>query len=179
MLAADEAELRHKLYIDRITGDDRRFLQDMQDKIMCIFRLLSVQMFLSLSAKAGSLSTEEKEVLGVMLQGSKKKDEIGFSDRHLIDEIVRAYLAVPSTLFTHRLRTGGSTASSTARASSSSGPLSRTLWTSSEGTIGLLQLLRRAAAATSPPSKLIPHTRIDIYQYTHDLACQATRDSRE
>ena len=94
MLAADEAELRHKLYIDRITGDDRRFLQDMQDKIMCIFRLLSVQMFLSLSAKAGSLSTEEKEVLGVMLQGSKKKDEIGFSDRHLIDEIVRAYLSL-------------------------------------------------------------------------------------
>lgn len=92
MLATDEAELRHKLYIDRIAGDDREFLRNMQDKIMCIFRLLSVQMFLSLSAKAGSLNKEEKEVLGVMLQGSKKKDEIGFSDRHLIDEIVRLTL---------------------------------------------------------------------------------------
>lgn len=150
MLATDEAELRHKLYIDRIAGDDREFLRNMQDKIMCIFRLLSVQMFLSLSAKAGSLNKEEKEVLGVMLQGSKKKDEIGFSDRHLIDEIVR--LTLTSSLDppnSSALRTGRSTASSTARASSSSAPSLRTLWTSSEGTISRRLRLRRVAAATS------------------------------
>lgn len=83
------------LYFDRFLGDDQPYLLRMQTKVISMYRLLNVQAFVSLlSTTMPSLDDGDRELLKLILRGSKRKHEHTWSERHLLYNLVRP--SVPS-----------------------------------------------------------------------------------